>query len=231
MIDLYTWTTPNGHKLHIMLEELGLEYNAIPVNIGKGEQFAADFLAISPNNKIPAMVDHDGPGGDYALFESGAMLIYLAEKTGRLLPSDTRQRHDTMAWLMFQMASVGPMLGQAHHFNKYAPEHLDYAVNRYSNEANRLYGVMDKRLAECRYLAGDDYTVADIATFPWLRSSATQGVDLAAYPHVQRWFDAIAERPAVRRGLAVLSDVPKADASSDKEAFENMFGQTQYQRS
>lgn len=230
MIDLYTWTTPNGHKLHILLEELGLEYNAIPINIGKGDQFAPDFLAISPNNKIPAMVDHDGPGGaDYALFESGAMLLYLAEKTGRFLPADPRGHYDTIAWLMFQMASVGPMLGQAHHFIKYAPEHIDYGVKRYSNEANRLYGVMDKHLAEHEWLAGNEYTIADMAVFPWLRSSATQGVEMADYPNVQRWFDTIAQRPAVQRGLAVLSDAPKADASSDKEAFENMFGGAQYQ--
>lgn len=230
MIDLYTWTTPNGHKVHIMLEETGLAYSAHPVSIGAGDQFKPDFLAISPNNKIPAMVDHDGPGGEYSLFESGAMLIYLAEKTGRFLPADERGRHATMAWLMFQMGSIGPMLGQAHHFIKYAPARIDYAVKRYSNEANRLYGVMDKRLAQSEYLAGDEYTIADIATFPWLRSSSSQGVDMADYPNVKRWFDGIDARPAVQRGLAVLGDTPKTDLANDEQAFENMFGQVQYQR-
>lgn len=230
MIDLYTWTTPNGHKVHIMLEETGLDYTARPVNIGRGEQFEPAFLAISPNNKIPAMVDHDGPGGDYSLFESGAMLIYLAEKTGRFLPAAARARHETMAWLMFQMASVGPMLGQAHHFLKYAPERIEYAMTRYANEANRLYAVLDKRLADNTWLAGGDYTIADIATFPWLRSSAKQGVDMADYPNVQRWCDAMHARPAVQRGLAVLGDTPTTDAATDERAFECMFGQTQYQR-
>jgi len=231
MIDLYTWTTPNGHKAHIMLEETGLDYNAIPINIGAGDQFAPDFLDISPNNKIPAMVDHDGPGGaDFALFESGAMLVYLADKTGSFLPTDTRARHATMAWLMFQMGSIGPMLGQAHHFIKYAPENIDYAVQRYTNEANRLYGVMDKRLSDHEWLAGEQYTIADIATFPWLRSPANQGVDMADYPNVRRWFDSIAARPAVQRGLAVLQDQPAADAASDRQAFENMFGATQYSK-
>lgn len=235
MIDLYTWTTPNGHKLHIMLEETGLEYRAIAVDIGKGEQFAPNFLAISPNNKIPAMVDHDGPGGGpagnkLALFESGAMLLYLAEKTGRFLPADARGRYDTLAWLMFQMGSIGPMLGQAHHFIKYAPEKVDYAITRYSNEAKRLYGVMDKRLAHHEWLAGDEYTIADMATFPWLRSSDSQGVNMADYPNVRRWFETIDARPAVQRGLAVLKDRPKTDLATDKEAFENMFGQAQYQR-
>lgn len=227
MIDLYTWTTPNGHKVHIMLEEVGLDYTAHPINIGKGDQFEPDFLRISPNNKIPAMIDHDGPnGGDYAMFESGAMLIYLAEKTGCLLPTDALKRYDVLQWLMFQMASVGPMLGQAHHFNRYAPEKIEYAVKRYENEANRIYGVMDRRLAEVEFLAGDDYTIADIATWPWLRSAATQGVDIDAYPNVRRWFDRIGGREAVKAGVQVLAD-QKTDLT-DKEAFENMFGNKQY---
>ena len=231
MIDLYTWTTPNGHKLHIMLEECGLEYEPHPVNIGNGEQFEPEFLKISPNNKIPAMVDRDGPGGQpLSLFESGAMLTYLADKTGRFLPSEGHQRYETLAWLMFQMASVGPMLGQAHHFNAYAPENVEYAVNRYKNEADRLYGVMDKRLGESEYLAGDEYTIADIATMPWLRSAEKQGVDMNEHPNVKRWFDAINARPAVQRGLQVQKDIPKTDLSRDKKAWENMFGSAQYQK-
>lgn len=229
MIDLYSWTTPNGHKLHIMLEETGLDYRAHGVNIGAGEQFKPEFLKISPNNKIPAMVDQDGPDGTpFSLFESGAMLIYLAEKTGRFLPGDARGRYETQAWLMFQMASVGPMLGQAHHFFKYAPEKIDYAQKRYQNEANRLYGVMDKRLGETAYLAGDEYTIADIATFPWLRSASNQGVDMQDYPNVSRWFDEINQRGGVQRGLQVLSDV-KSDLTNE-QARESLFGQLQYQR-
>lgn len=229
MIDLYTWTTPNGHKVHILLEELGLDYTAYPIDIGAGDQFKPDFLAISPNNKIPAMVDRDGPnGGDYSLFESGAILIYLAEKTGRFLPSEPRARYDVHQWLMFQMGSIGPMLGQAHHFNRYAPETIDYAVTRYVNEANRLYDVMDRRLGEAAWLAGSEYTIADIATWPWLRSAETQGVNMADYPNVKRWFDAIDERPAVQSGLEVLAG-HKTDLTSE-QAFENMFGSAQYAR-
>lgn len=229
MIDLYTWTTPNGHKVHIMLEELGLNYIAHPINIGKGDQFGENFLAISPNNKIPAIVDHDGPdGGDYALFESGAILIYLAEKTGRLLPNDAVKRHDVLQWLMFQMASVGPMLGQAHHFNKYAPEKIDYAIQRYQNESNRIYGVMDRRLADFRFLAGNDYSIADIATWPWLRSAETQGVNINDYPNVCRWFEMIGDRDNVKVGLQVLAD-HKTDLT-DEEVFDNMFGSKQYEK-
>ena len=229
MIDLYTWTTPNGHKVHIMLEEIGLDYTAHPINIGKGDQFGEDFLKISPNNKIPAMVDQDGPNGKpYAMFESGAMLIYLAEKTGRLLPEDTVKRFEVMQWLMFQMASVGPMLGQAHHFNRYAPEKIEYAVKRYENEANRIYGVMDRRLADHKFLAGNDYSIADIATWPWLRSAETQGVNIDDYPNVRRWFEMIGDRENVKAGLRVLQD-HKTDLT-DNEAFENMFGNKQYEK-
>ncbi len=230
MIDLYTWPTPNGHKIHIMLEETGLDYTVIPVDIGAGDQFDPDFLKISPNNKMPAMVDHDGPSGaPYALFESGAMLIYLAEKCGRFMPQETRARFDVIKWLMFQMGHIGPMLGQAHHFRAYAPEPIPYAVERYTNEAARLYKVLDVRLGESAYLAGDDYTIADIAVFPWLRSHERQGQDLADFPNVGRWFETIAARPAVERGVAVLADRRRDGPISDKER-EVMFGATQYRR-
>lgn len=211
MIDLYTWTTPNGHKMHIMLEETGLEYRVHPVDIGAGEQFDESFLKISPNNKIPAMIDQDGPDGlPLAMFESGAMLIYLAEKTKRFIPQEKRPRMVVLQWLLFQVGHIGPMLGQAHHFLKYAPEQVPYAQERYRKEANRLYGVMNKRLAESSYLAGDDYTIADIATFPWLRTAPDQGVDMDKYPNVKRWFDRINERPGVQRGLLVLTDTKTA---------------------
>ena len=227
MIEVYSWPTPNGHKVHIMLEECGLPYRVHGVDIGAGEQFRPEFLAISPNNKIPAIVDPDGPDGrPISLFESGAILLYLAGKTGRFLSADTRGKYVTLEWLMFQMGGVGPMLGQAHHFRIYAPEKIDYAVQRYTNEARRLYGVIDRRLAKQPYLAGDDYGIADIATFPWLRSSANQGVDWADYPHAKAWFDRIDARPAVQRGVAVLADrrKPLLDAKSR----ETLFGATQY---
>ncbi len=230
MIDLYTWPTPNGHKIHIMLEEVGLPYNVIPIDIGKGDQFDPDFLAISPNNKMPAMVDHDGPdGAPYAMFESGAMLMYLAEKTGKLMPSATAPRYDVIKWLMFQMGHIGPMLGQAHHFRAYAPDPIPYAIERYTNEAHRLYKVLETRLAVSGHLAGDDYTIADIAVFPWLRSHERQGVDLAEFPSVKRWFDAIAARPAVERGVEVLSE-SRRTGDFDAKARENLFGAGQYQR-
>ena len=230
MIDLYTWPTPNGHKIHIMMEEIGLAYKVIPIDIGAGDQFDPAFLKISPNNKMPAIVDPEGPDGrPISMFESGAILIYLAEKTGRFMPKDPRGRYVTLQWLMFQMGGIGPMLGQAHHFRMYAPEKLEYAINRYTNEANRLYGVLDRRLAEAPYLAGDDYTIADIATFPWLRSHENQGVDLNAYLNVKRWFDGVAARPAVQRGVEVLADRRRKGPIDDK-AREVMFGTTQYQR-
>ncbi len=229
MIDLYSWPTPNGHKVHILLEELGLPYRVHGVNIGTGEQFKPEFLRISPNNKIPALVDLDGPGGTaITLFESGAMLIYLAEKTGRFLPASGAARYTTLQWLMWQMGGLGPMLGQAHHFRIYAPEKIDYAVSRYTREAQRLYGVMDARLANCAYLAGDDYTIADMAAFPWCRSAGNQGVDWADFPHAKRWFDAIAARPAVQRGVAVLAEQRKP--LLDEQARLNLFGAAQYQR-
>jgi GST-like protein len=229
MIDVYSWATPNGHKVHIMLEECGLPYRVHPVNIGAGDQFKPEFLKISPNNKIPAIVDSQGPDGQpISLFESGAILIYLASKTGRFLPSSDRGRFEMLQWLMFQMGGVGPMLGQAHHFRIYAPEKIEYAINRYTNEAKRLYGVMDKQLATHKFIAGDSYSIADIAIFPWLRSWQNQGIDWADYPNLKKWFDAIASRPAVQRGVAVLADLRKPVV--DDKARENMFGATQYQK-
>jgi GST-like protein len=228
-IELHTWNTPNGRKISVALEETGLPYKVIPVNITKGEQMAPSFLAISPNNKIPAIVDPDGPDGrPISLFESGAILLYLAAKTGRFLPADLRGRYQTLEWLMFQMGSVGPMLGQTHHFRLYAPEKLPYAIDRYSNEARRLYGVMDRRLATQAYIATDEYTIADIAIFPWLRSWQNQGIDWADFPRLKDWFDRIAARPAVQRGVEVLAGLRKP-FRSDKER-EVLFGATQYER-
>lgn len=230
MIDLYTWTTPNGYKVSIMLEEIGMPYRAIPIDIGKGRQFEPDFLRISPNNRIPAIVDPEGPDGKpYALFESGAILMYLAERSGQLMPVDMAARYRVVEWLMFQMGNVGPMLGQAHHFRHYAPETIDYAVQRYTNEAGRLYGVLDRRLAESPYLAGPDYSIADIATFPWLRSHARQGQSLDDFSNVKRWYEEIEARPAVERGVAVLAEY-RRQGPMDKQAWEVMFGKTQYQR-
>ncbi len=227
MIDVYSWATPNGHKVHIMLEETGLEYRVHPIDIGAGDQFKSEFLAISPNNKIPAIVDSGGPDGKpLSLFESGAILMYLAEKTGKFLPADPAGRYATLQWLMFQMGGLGPMLGQTHHFRVYAPERIEYAVNRYTNEAKRLYGVMDKQLAQSAYLAGDEYTIADIAAFPWTRSWQNQGLDLADFPNVKRWHEAIVARPAVQRGVEVLASARKP--LMDEKAKEMLFGATQY---
>ena len=229
MIELYSWPTPNGHKIHIMLEETGLPYRVHPIDIGAGDQFKPDFLKISPNNKMPAMIDSDGPDGKpMSLFESGAMLLYLASKSGKFLPEDLRERWSTLQWLMFQMGGVGPMLGQAHHFLVYAPEKIPYAMQRYSKEANRLYGVMDRRLAESKFIACDEYTIADMAIMPWLRSYKNQGVEMEEYPQVKRWFDGIAARPAVQRGLAVLADRRKP--LMDDKAKEMLFGAAQYQK-
>jgi GST-like protein len=229
MIDVYSWATPNGHKVHIMLEECGLPYTAHPVNIGAGEQFKPEFLKISPNNRIPAIVDPNGPDGKpIALFESGAILLYLASKTGKFLPKTDRQKYDMLQWLMFQMGGVGPMLGQNHHFRLYAPEKIEYAVNRYTNEAKRLYGVMDRHLSKHKYIAGNSYTIADISIFPWLRNWKNQGIDWADFPHLKKWFDAIEARPAVKRGVEVLASLRKPLV--DPKAHENMFGATQYQK-
>ncbi len=229
MLEVYSWPTPNGHKVHIMLEECGLAYRVHPVDIGKGEQFAPDFLTISPNNKIPALVDPAGPDGQpISLFESGAILLYLAGKTGRLLPADVAGKYEVLQWLMFQVGSVGPMLGQAHHFRTYAPEQLPYAIDRYTQEAQRLYGVLNKRLAHATYLGGADYSIADIAVFPWLRSWKNQGVALADFPHLKGWFDEIAHRPALQRGVAVLADARRP--LTDPQAREALFGERQRQQ-
>lgn len=204
MIDLYTWSTPNGRKISIMLEECGLPYRVHTVDITRGEQFRPEFVAINPNSKIPAIVDDEGPDGKpITLFESGAILIYLAEKTGRFLPAAPRSRYETLQWLMFQMGAIGPMFGQAHHFLRFAPEPVPYAIERYTKEVRRLYGVLDRRLAEAPWLAANDYTIADIATYPWVARHEWQQVDLRDYPHVQDWFERIGQRPAVQRGMAV----------------------------
>ena len=230
MIDLHTWPTPNGFKVSIMLEETGLPYTVIPVDISKGDQFEPEFLKISPNNKMPAIVDRDGPdGGPYALFESGAILMYLAEKTGRFMPSAVAGRYRVIQWLMFQMGGIGPMLGQAHHFRQYAPEPLPYAIDRYTNETGRLYGVMDRRLGDSEYLAGD-YSIADIACFPWIRSYERQGQKLEDFANVKRWFEAIGDRPAVQKGLQVLADRRKPPGEMDEKARSILFGSEQYKR-
>jgi GST-like protein len=229
VIDVYSWATPNGHKVHIMLEECGLPYRVTAVNIGAGDQFKKEFLAISPNNRIPAIVDPQGPDGKpISLFESGAILVYLAAKTGKFMPRNDRAKYEVLEWLMFQMGGVGPMLGQAHHFRMYAPEKIEYAINRYTNEARRLYGVIDKRLAKSEWLGCDEYSIADIATFPWLRSWQNQGIVLDEYPHLKAWFERIAARPAVQRGVKVLADQRKQ--LTDDKAREVLFGKTQYER-
>lgn len=208
MIDLYSWTTPNGHKIHIMLEETGLPYRAHKVDLGKGEQFRPEFLAINPNNKIPAIIDADGPDGKpISVFESGAILIYLAEKSGKFLPVDKRRRYDVLQWLMFQMGSIGPMYGQAWHFRSAAPERLPYAVDRYTKEVTRLLKVMDLRLKESAYLGDAEFSIADIAAWPWVKGSEKYGQDMRDFPHVSRWIDVIAARPAVQRGLRALDDI------------------------
>jgi GST-like protein len=229
MIDVYSTATPNGHKVHIMLEELGLPYRVHHIDIGGGDQFKPEFLAISPNNKIPAIVDADGPDGQpISLFESGAILVYLAGKSGKFLGTTDREKFTTLQWLMFQMGGLGPMLGQAHHFRGYAPEKIEYAINRYTNEAKRLYRVLDTQLAKTPYLAGNEYTIADIASFPWTRSADKQGIDWADYPNAKRWFDEISERPAVQRGVKILEEFRKP-IRTEKEK-EMLFGTTQYAR-
>ena len=227
MIEVWSWPTPNGHKVHIALEELGLPYTVVPVNIGAGEQFKPDFLAITPNHRIPAIVDPEGPGGRMTLFESGAILIYLAEKTGKLMPQDPAGRYECLQWLMFQMGGVGPMFGQYNHFANYAPEKLPYAIERYTNEVARLHRVLEARLAKAEWLAGEAYSIADIATFPWIRNADRRGIDLATYPGVKRWHDAIAARPAVQRGVAVLADNQRKGPMTEAER-EVMFGKTQF---
>ena len=230
-IRLYAWPTPNGYKISILLEELQVPYEVRPVNITRGEQFEADFLEISPNNKMPAMVDPDGPGGaPLSLFESGAILLYLADKTGRFIASEPTAYYETVQWLMFQMANIGPMAGQAHHFRNYAPERIPYAIDRYTNEVGRLYRVLNRRLGEVEYLAGE-YSIADIATWPWVRSWEKQGQDIEALPNVKRWFDAVGERPAVQKGVELLADLRdqgRAGETFDEEAWNILFGDGQY---
>ncbi len=229
MIDLYAWPTPNLHKVTILLEETGTPYNVIPVDIQRGDQFKPDFLKISPNNKMPAIVDSDGPGCKaMPLFESGAILMYIAEKTGKFMPQDMRRRYNVIQWLMFQMGGVGPMLGQAHHFRGYAPEKLPYAIDRYTKEAGRVYNVIDRRLGEAEYLA-DEYSIADMAVFPWIRPYERQGQKLEDFPNLKRWFDALNARPAVQRGLAVLAE-KRRQGPLDEKSREVMFGAQQYAR-
>jgi GSH-dependent disulfide-bond oxidoreductase len=228
-IQVYSWPTPNGHKVHIMLEECGLPYTAIPVNIGTGDQFKLDFLKISPNNKIPAIVDPQGPDGKpISLFESGAILVYLAGKTGKFIPTGDRARYDVLQWLMFQMGGVGPMLGQNHHFRLYAPEKLPYAIDRYTNEAKRIYGVIDRQLTANKFIAGKSYSIADMAIYPWLRNWKNQGMEITDYPALKKWFDALEQRPAVQRGTQVLADLRKP--ITDNKAREVLFGKKQYEK-
>jgi GST-like protein len=227
MIDLYYWTTPNGHKLTLFLEEAGLAYRLIPINIGKGEQFAPDFLAIAPNNRIPALVDHepaDG-GAPLSMFESGAMLLYLADKTGQFIPPDLRGRAEVLQWLFWQMGGLGPMAGQNHHFSRYAPEKLPYAIERYVKETNRLYGVLNKRLADRAFLAGH-YSIADMASYPWIVPYEAQGQNLDDFPHVKRWFEAIKARPATERAYALATTINVQPSVADEEARRILFGQT-----
>ncbi len=222
-IDLYYWPTPNGWKITIMLEECGLPYTVIPVNIGKGDQFKPDFLKIAPNNRMPAIVDHDGPGGEpISVFESGAILMYLGRKTGKFYPQDERGRVAVEEWLMWQMAGFGPMLGQTHHFRIYAPEKIEYAINRYTNEANRLYGVLNRRLEGRDYICGD-YSVADMACIGWAKLWERQGQDIAQFPNVKAWIDRMLARPAVQKGLSVNKD--DRNAPRDAAAQAILFGQ------
>ncbi|MCD1263995.1 glutathione binding-like protein [Shinella sumterensis] len=226
-IEVYYWPTPNGYKVTIMLEELGVPYDVSYINIGKGEQFAPDFLKIAPNNRMPAIIDPDGPGGaPISIFESGAILQYLGRKYGQFYPADERKRVDVDQWLFWQMGGLGPMAGQAHHFRDYAPEKIAYGIDRYTNEVNRLYGVMNRRLADRDYLAGD-YSIADMACVGWVRSYEKQGQDLNDFPHLKRWFETVMARPAVERGIAVGQEerARQANLAEDKEAQKILFGQ------
>jgi GSH-dependent disulfide-bond oxidoreductase len=227
MIDLYYWTTPNGHKITMFLEEAGLPYRIIPINIGKGEQFAPDFLAIAPNNRIPAIVDTDptGGGAPIALFESGAILLYLAEKSGKLLPADVRGRAEVTQWLFWQMGGLGPMAGQNHHFSAYAPEKIPYAIDRYTKETNRLYGVLNRRLADRPFVAGE-YSIADIASYPWIVPYERQGQNLEDFPHLKRWFEAIRNRPATVRAYEKAKEINTQPSVMSEESKRILFGQT-----
>ncbi|MBP0947564.1 glutathione binding-like protein [Pseudomonas alliivorans] len=214
MIDLHYWTTPNGHKISLFLEESGLAYKVFPVNIGKNEQFEPDFLSISPNNRIPAIVDHDPAdgGAPLSLFESGAILLYLAEKTGRFIPNDLRGRQEVSQWLFWQMGGLGPMAGQNHHFNRFAKEKIPYAIERYVNETARLYGVLNKRLADRDFVAGSDYSIADMAIYPWIVPHTYQQQDLNDFPHLRRWFESIATRDATKRAYALAERINPSKA-------------------
>ena len=228
MIDLYYWSTPNGHKITIFLEEAALPYKIRPINIGKGEQFAEHFLAIAPNNRIPAMVDHAPKGGDkpISIFESGAMLLYLAEKTGTFLPADIYGRYDAIQWVFWQMGGLGPMAGQNHHFSNYAQEKITYAIDRYVNETRRLYGVLNKRLEGRSFIAGKDYSIADMAAYPWIVPHENQGMTLDDFPHLQAWFAAIRERPATQRAYMRGEQIKgRFDLTTDEEARKVLFGQ------
>jgi GST-like protein len=226
MIDLYYWPTPNGHKITMFLEETGLAYRIVPVNIGTGAQFEPSFLAIAPNNRMPAIVDHEpaGGGAPLSLFESGAILLYLAEKSGRLLPQDLRGRAEVTQWLFWQMAGLGPMAGQNHHFNRYAPQQIPYAIERYVKETNRLYGVLNHRLADRSFVAGD-YSIADIAAYPWIVPYEAQGQRLEDFPHLKRWFTAIHDRPATLRAYAKGAAI-STQTTLTEEAKRILFGQT-----
>lgn len=226
MIDIYYWTTPNGHKITILVEEAGIPYRIVPVNIGTGDQFRPDFLNIAPNNRIPAIIDHAPADGGTAisLFESGAILQYLAEKTGRFLPADIRGRCEVMQWLYWQMAGLGPMAGQNHHFVQYAPEHIPYAIERYVKETNRLYGVLNKRLADREFVAGT-YSIADMAIYPWIVPYERQGQNLENFPHLKRWFEMIQARPAVQRAYHVAQEINERPVVSDASC-SILFGQT-----
>jgi GSH-dependent disulfide-bond oxidoreductase len=228
MIELHYWTTPNGHKITIFLEETGLPYKIVPVNIGKGDQFKKEFMAISPNNRIPAMIDHAPAGGGAAIpvFESGAMLLYLAEKTGKFIPQDPRARIQALQWLFWQMANLGPNSGQNNHFSNYAVEKIPYAMDRYRNEVNRLYGVLNRRLADREYLAGE-YSIADMASYPWIVPWERQGQKLDDFPHIKRWFEAIRARPAVVRAYDKAKEInPNAGGIRTAEERAILFGQT-----
>jgi GST-like protein len=224
MLDLYYWPTPNGHKITIFLEEAGLAYRIMPVNIGRGEQFAPEFLAIAPNNRMPALVDADVEGEPVRLFESGAILQYLAEKTGRFLPTDLRARFTVLQWLYWQMAGLGPMAGQNHHFARYAPEKIPYAIDRYVRETARLYGVLDRRLAQSPFVGGREYSIADMACYPWIVPHRDQQQDLEAFTHLKRWFTQMAARPAVVRAYAVGARISQG-GPLDEEARRHLFGQ------
>ena len=224
MIDVYYWPTPNGHKITIALEEMGLPYAIKPINIGKGDQFKPEFLAFSPNNRTPAIIDHDTPDGEpQSIFESGAILLYLAEKTGQFMPADVRGKYKVYEWLMWQMGGFGPMLGQAHHFNFYAKQKLPYAMDRYSTESNRLYGVLDQQLADHEFVAGD-YSIADMAIFPWTRTYERQGVDITDYPYVVRWRELMSTRPAVKTGYFVGKKLREDLSKLNDDEWQKLFG-------